>query len=210
AVEQRAGRIVRHHPFPFRPLKQITSPTVVGRSSLELAEARVAVYSPHTAFDAAREGIDEGVAEQLGLQNSRTLGAVHSEELPLGSGRWGDLQRGMTLGDLATRLKESLRLPYAQIVGSLDAPVTRLGIACGSGGELLTLAREARCDVFLTGEASFHRCLEAEADGIAMVLIGHYASERFAVERLAERLAARFPQLRVWASERERDPLTWL
>src|SRR5690606_1150103 len=47
AVEQRAGLIVTHHPFPFRPLKQITSETIVGRLLLELAEARVAVYSPH-------------------------------------------------------------------------------------------------------------------------------------------------------------------
>jgi putative NIF3 family GTP cyclohydrolase 1 type 2 len=51
--------------------------------------------------------------------------------------------------------------------------------------------------------------LDTESSGMALVLCGHYASERFAVEELAEVLAARFGQLRIWASRRERDPLRW-
>jgi hypothetical protein len=43
-----------------------------------------------------------------------------------------------------------------------------------------------------------------------MVLAGHFASERFAVEALAGVLEQRFPALQVWASQRERDPLHWL
>jgi hypothetical protein len=43
-----------------------------------------------------------------------------------------------------------------------------------------------------------------------LLLAGHYASERFGVERLADVLAARFSALRIWASRDESDPLTWL
>ena len=43
-----------------------------------------------------------------------------------------------------------------------------------------------------------------------MLLPGHFASERFAVECLAEVLAGQFPDLQVWASRREHDPLTWV
>ena len=38
----------------------------------------------------------------------------------------------------------------------------------------------------MLGEARFHTCLEAEAAGIGLLLPGHFASERFAVECLAE------------------------
>ena len=43
------------------------------------------------------------------------------------------------------------------------------------------------------GEARFHTCLEAEAAGIGLLLPGHFASERFAVECLAEVLGPAVP-----------------
>ncbi len=59
------------------------------------------------------------------------------------------------------------------------------------------------------GEARFHTCLEAEALGIGLLLPGHFASERFAMEGLAEVLARQFPDVQVWASQRESDPVRW-
>jgi putative NIF3 family GTP cyclohydrolase 1 type 2 len=40
-----------------------------------------------------------------------------------------------------------------------------------------------------------------------LVMPGHYASERFAMERLAEVLAERLPGLDIWPSRTERDPV---
>lgn len=77
----------------------------------------------------------------------------------------------------------------------------------GSAGQFLEEARDAGCDALVTGETSFHTCLEAEATGVALLLTGHYASERFAVEQLAELLASQFDDIQCWASEREADPL---
>ena len=64
-------------------------------------------------------------------------------------------------------------------------------------------------DVFVTGEPRFHDCLAAQARGIALVLAGHYATERFAVEEFAVSIKQAFGDLEVWASEREQDPL-WI
>jgi len=41
-----------------------------------------------------------------------------------------------------------------------------------------------------------------------LVLLGHFASERFAVEILAKLLGAAFESLEIWASTTERDPLS--
>ena len=46
--------------------------------------------------------------------------------------------------------------------------------------------------------------------GVALLLAGHYASERFAVEKLAEVLSGQFVAATVWASRDERDPVTYL
>ena len=85
-----------------------------------------------------------------------------------------------------------------------------IAVACGSGGSFLEKARRAKCDTFVTGEATFHTCLEAKANNISLILLGHYASERFAVENLADRLNQKFDECEVWASQQETDPMTWV
>jgi putative NIF3 family GTP cyclohydrolase 1 type 2 len=82
-------------------------------------------------------------------------------------------------------------------------------VACGSGGEFFDAALASGCQCLVTGEARFHTCLEAEAAGCALVLAGHYATERFGVERLAEVLGQEFNAIDVWASVAEQDPLRW-
>ncbi|RLT10247.1 MAG: Nif3-like dinuclear metal center hexameric protein, partial [Planctomycetota bacterium] len=63
------------------------------------------------------------------------------------------------------------------------------------------------CEALLTGEARFHSCLEAEAANIALILPGHFATERPAMEQLANVLHARFAELVVQASRNEYDPV---
>ncbi|MGD9720858.1 MAG: Nif3-like dinuclear metal center hexameric protein [Pirellulales bacterium] len=208
AIERRADLVVSHHPLPFRPLKRLTSETSEGRLLLELIGAKAAVYSPHTAFDSAEQGINQRLATGLELQNIAPL--VPTTEPNQGAGRFGRLPAPLPLSELAARVKRLLAIEHAQAVGSLDQPVHSVAVACGSAGEFLGAAQAAGCQVLVTGEVRFHTCLEAEALEVGLVLAGHFASERFAVEQLAAVLAEQFPALEVWASGEERDPLCWL
>ena len=208
AVRKRAELIVSHHPLPFRPLKRLTSDTPEGRLLLALIEARIAVYSPHTAFDSAEQGINQRLAAGLQLEEIEPL--VPGEYPGLGAGRFGSLPAPLTLLELSERVKRLVAIEHAQAVGALDRSVSTVAVACGSAGEFLPAAQQAGCDVLVTGEVRFHTCLEAEALGVGLVLAGHFASERFAVEQLAEVLARQFPALDVWASADEKDPLHWL
>jgi dinuclear metal center YbgI/SA1388 family protein len=214
AIDERADAILTHHPLPFRPLKRLTTATVEGRLLIDLIAAGIAIYSPHTAFDSALAGINQQWAEGLGLTSARPLVAAPDtaagEGATLGAGRHGELPAPATLGELAAAVKRFLRIDQAQIVGPGGAPVTRVGVACGSGGEFVAAALAAGCQALVTGEARFHTCLEAESQGLGLVLAGHYASERFAVETLAGIVAQRFAELEVWASRRETDPLRWV
>jgi putative NIF3 family GTP cyclohydrolase 1 type 2 len=62
AIKQRAELIVAHHPLPFHSLKTITTATTTGQLLLQLIEARIGVYSPHTAFDSAQTGNKQHLA----------------------------------------------------------------------------------------------------------------------------------------------------
>jgi dinuclear metal center YbgI/SA1388 family protein len=208
AVANRANLIVSHHPLPFRPLKRLTGETSEGRLLLDLIAAGIAVYSPHTAFDSAEEGINQRLA--AGLQLTDVLPLVPGVEPWQGAGRHGRLQHAITLRELARRVKQLLALENVQAVGALDQPLDSVAVACGSAGEFLEPAQTAGCNCLVTGEVRFHTCLDAEARGMSLVLAGHFASERFAVVELADVLAQHFPALQVWASKQERDPLHWL
>jgi dinuclear metal center YbgI/SA1388 family protein len=210
ALEQKADLIVTHHPLPFHPLKRITATTPTGRLLLDLIEAHIAVYSPHTAFDSSAGGINQALAEMLQLENIVPLTPLGEATDPWGAGRCGQLPVPQSLSEIAVHMKQRLEIPYLQLVGHPDHLVQNVGVGCGSAGGFLQHARTAGCELFVTGEATFHRALEAKAEGIGMLLLGHYFSERFAVERLAGELAEQFPALRIWASQKERDPYHWI
>src|SRR5262245_57629577 len=63
AIESKAQLIVSHHPILFRPTKRLTNNTAEGQMLLRLAQASVAVYSAHTAFDNCPGGINELLAQ---------------------------------------------------------------------------------------------------------------------------------------------------
>jgi dinuclear metal center YbgI/SA1388 family protein len=203
AVAGEADLIVSHHPCPFNSLKRITADTTTGRMLLDLIRSGIAVYSPHTAFDSAKTGINQLLAEGLEL---REIGPLIEGEEGGGSGRIGRLSPPVSLGHILARVKAFLEIETAAYVGPLDLPVERVATACGAADSFLDEAVAAGCQCMVTGESRFHTCLEAEAQGVGLIMPGHFASERFAVEYLAEELAGTFRDVEVWAA-RERDPV---
>lgn len=209
AIAANCDLIVSHHPLPFRPLKRLTTDTTPSRLVWELARAGISIYSPHTGFDSAADGINQSLALKLGLQDPVPLVPIKDDPQELGAGRMGKLDSRLPLQEFVTATKQVFGLDGMHIVGDLNVPVEKVAVACGSGGSFLEKARRARCDTFVTGEATFHTCLEAKANGISLVLLGHYSSERFAVELLADRIGEKFGEVETWPSKDESDPLVW-
>ncbi len=224
AVTGCADLVISHHPLPYRPLKKIVASEPTGRMLWELAGAGVSVYCPHTAWDSAVNGINAQLARRLKLSSVVPLIAARS--LPqqvyidgevgsltiskhemLGTGRAGDLGREYTLAELVKLV--CVEVPYCRprVVDSGHA-IIRVGLVCGSGGSLIEAVASSKCDLFLTGEATFHQCLEAKGAGISMLMIGHFASEKFAMDGLAALCQAEFANLEVWASVNEMDPVS--
>ncbi len=133
--------------------------------------------------------------------------SLHALPLSAGEGRIGTLSEPVRLDRFAAAAKSVLLASRIQVVGEPTATVRRVAIVCGAGGDFIPDAIRKEADVFLTGELRFHDCLAAKAQGLNLVLPGHHATERVGVEDLARRLQAQFPDLSVWASRREQDPL---
>ncbi|MCS6864831.1 MAG: Nif3-like dinuclear metal center hexameric protein [Gemmataceae bacterium] len=311
AIRDEAQLIVTHHPILFRGVKKLTANTPDGQVVWPLAQAGVAVYSPHTAYDNSRGGINDQLCQRLGLTRTTPLRpregkrqcklvvfvpdsdlakvsnavfaagagvigeynecsfrvagtgtffgteaanpvvgqkgrreevpewrlevvvpeaqvaavvaamrAAHSYEEPAfdvyplrpmasgGEGRIGVLESPTTLGELARQVQQVLAANTVQVVGDLSRRVGTVAVACGAAGEFVRDALAQQADVFLTGEVRFHEALTARSAGMGLIVPGHYATERPAMEALAMQLATQFPDLSVWASRVERDPFT--
>ncbi len=208
AIHGRADLIITHHPLPFRPLQRIVTSNVVGQSLWPLIRAGIAIYSPHTAWDNASQGINERWAQLLNLVDVfpiRKSPSTDHEGNALGAGRVGNFIESQSLSEIVARLKT--KMPSIRATTNFDADhrVDRVAIVCGSGGSFVEAALQANANLLFTGEATYHQCLEARSMGLAMLMIGHFASERFSMDVLADLLTAQFPSLDVWASRTERD-----
>jgi dinuclear metal center YbgI/SA1388 family protein len=134
-----------------------------------------------------------------------------ADDKPLvGVARIGRLIEPRALAEFARFVGHKLGRVAVAMVGHPRRTVQRVAVACGAGDELVQDAARAGADLLLTGEARFHRALEAEALGIGLLTAGHYATERLGIEDLAGRIALAFPSLTVWPSGSERDPLCWV
>lgn len=58
--------VIAYHPPVFRPLKRLGTRGIAERALLRLARAGIALYSPHTALDAAPGGVNDWLASGVG------------------------------------------------------------------------------------------------------------------------------------------------
>lgn len=65
ALRRSCGAVIAYHPPLFEPVRRLTDETERGRALLALLRAGMAVYSPHTALDAAPGGMNDWLADGL-------------------------------------------------------------------------------------------------------------------------------------------------
>jgi dinuclear metal center YbgI/SA1388 family protein len=209
AVRERIDLVVTHHPLPFRPIGRITPDTGTGRVLLTLVGAGCGIWSSHTAWDSAAGGINDQLATLIGLAD---VGPITPDAVDpaVGFGRVGVPPQDTTVGALARLLADRLGATGVQIVGDRDRPGGRVGIVCGSGGDLVGQVAAAGCVTLVTGEVKLHQGIEARAADLAVIAVGHHVSEHFAMAELGRRLAAALPGLEALVSREDRDPIGWL
>lgn len=81
AVEKGVQFIISHHPLIYRPLQKIDTESAAGRTVEKLIKHDIAVYSAHTNLDVARGGVNDLLAEALGLTNIEVLVPTYEEPL---------------------------------------------------------------------------------------------------------------------------------
>lgn len=73
AVDKSADLILSYHPPLFRALKKITSKSWKERIVAECLEKGIAIYSPHTSYDAVEGGVNDWLIKAFSVSSSSPL-----------------------------------------------------------------------------------------------------------------------------------------
>lgn len=81
AISVGAQLIVAHHPLWFRPLSAVRLDQPSGKLLQTLLTHRVSVFVAHTNWDVADGGVNDQLADALGLTDTKPLQVTHTEAL---------------------------------------------------------------------------------------------------------------------------------
>ena len=186
AVKQGANLIVTHHPVIFDPLKSVTEQSLVYR----LIKNGISVISAHTNLDQADGGVNDALAEAVGLSDVEKI--ADSEGFFY---RIGELSEPMTSEELARAVSEKLSLPVKYVGNS--SFIKRIAVCSGSGGSMLGEVINTGVDAYITADIKHNVFMEAHEAGLTLIDAGHFNSEDIIVEPLSKELGAAFPDLAV-------------
>ncbi|MFZ0928875.1 MAG: Nif3-like dinuclear metal center hexameric protein [Syntrophobacteraceae bacterium] len=205
--------VVTHHPLLLRPINCVRTDSWPGSVIRQALLSGISVIAAHTNIDAAPQGTNVQLKDLLGLEGVGPLDAEAAhcgDEQYLGIGLVGLLPCEATLESLASRLKGVLGGTVVRITGDLRKPVTKVALCTGSGGSMMEKVLASGAEVFITGDLKYHDARFAEESGLAVIDIGHFASEKLILEPFGDFLRSKAKsegaELEVFVSNSEIDP----
>ena len=181
AIAAGAQLMVCHHPVIFDPLRSLPATHPVYR----LAQHGIAALCVHTNLDKATDGVNDCLAEQLGLKE------IHVA--PDGLSRIGRLPTTMTADNFGRYVGTALGTAVRVKRGT--SPINTVAV-CGGAGADLVLPLLEQADAAVTGEIKHDEWLLVPASK-TMIDGGHFHTENAVTKTLVRWLADAFPSLTI-------------
>lgn len=142
--------ILTHHPLIYGKRKEVLEYDEVKRKLVHtIDKLHIPVYSMHTNFDAAPNGMNDALANSLKLKNIKPL--IHEK-----MARGGELNKAMDIKEFAKYVKKNLNLDYVYLIHRGKDKVKKVALCGGAASGLWKITKEERYDVFLSGDAPHH------------------------------------------------------
>ena len=206
AIAEKADLIVTHHPLIFRnPLLAVNEDSEAGRCVLTLMENGIAAINAHTNLDLAPGGINDVLAQTLGLSDIKVLNPEGTDEngAPYGLLRCG-IAPEQPLSDFLSHVKSVLHCDGLRYVDT-GKPVRKVAVGGGSCADEMFEALAAGCDTFITADVKYNQFRTAYENGLNLIDAGHFHTENPTMPILAAKLQAAFPEIQVKFSENHTD-----
>ena len=127
----------------------------------------------------------------------------------IGAGAIGELEIPIDSREFLHQIKDTMKAGVVRFTSIHTPQIKRVAICGGSGSFLLSAAKRAKADLFLTSDFKYHEFFDAE-NQIIIANIGHYESEQFTKVLLADFLTQKFSTFAVRISEINTNPVNYL
>jgi dinuclear metal center YbgI/SA1388 family protein len=124
----------------------------------------------------------------------------------IGSGIIGDLPTAMKEQEFLKLLKKQFGLSVVRHTRLLETDIEKVALCGGAGSFLVSKALSAGADAYVTADMKYHEFFDAN-DRILICDIGHYESEQFTVDLLADLLQQKFPTFAVLKPDHSTNPV---
>ena len=187
----------------------VNDQTEWGKNVLTLLENGIAHINAHTNWDCALGGINDVLAETLGLTDISVVNPKGED----GEGRaYGLLRIGnvptQSMQDFLATVKTALGCDGLRYVNA-NVPVQRVAVGGGSCGDELWEAYQAGCDTFVTADIKYNQFRTAHEFGINLIDAGHFPTEDVVCKEVISYLIARFPELSVEKSTSHKEVIQY-
>lgn len=159
--------IISHHPFFFGDRHQIilTDPTK-REMAYQILDSKQALYSFHTCFDNALEGMNYIACNKLGLKNCYVHPFCQSMHI-------GFLEKEMDIKEFGELVKNKLNVPYILSSINNSKKIKKVGIVLGGASSFYLDATLENCDMYISGDFSHHIRLEMQEKKVNYFDIPH-------------------------------------
>lgn len=172
--------VLTHHPIFLDPIQRIDPSVFETAAAYRLMRHGIGMFAAHTNLDAAPGGVNDALAEVLGLKDVCPLP-------PENLGRIGKCSEPIPFESFIKQCESALKTK-SRVVGDPNDTVFTVAVIGGSGGSDVKAAYESGCDVLVTGEMKHHQALEAAYFGLHCCVLGHYETENIVLKPLINRL----------------------
>ena len=193
-----ADMIVTHHPLIFGGIKNICDGDHTGNMVMSILESGISVYSCHTPFDKVKGGNNDALAELIGLTSIKTLDGrdvaaaakMMENENSYDIARRGKFKKAKDFKEIIDLVCDRLQLSLRDIraAGNMDDEIDTVGLCTGAGSEFIEAAADNGCQLFITGDVTYHEAQKARERGICLLDAGHYGTEKLFSETMKEKL----------------------
>ncbi len=162
--------IITHHPLIFSGLKQLNFSKYPSNLIQKMVQKKISLIAMHTNFDLSH--LNAYVVAKLGFTVRETKEYVAYFDV------------NMSFEDFSEHVKRVFDIENLRVVKA-SSWIGRCALTSGSGGDLIA---KIDADCFLSGDLKYHQALEAKENNLSLMDIGHFESERYFPECLAENL----------------------
>ena len=199
-LKEKPDLVLTHHPFIYGTFMRVKNSSPEKSKLIDMMlENGTPIYSMHTNFDAGKDGMNDALAERLGLVNVHPLIGE-----PMGRG--GELKEEMDPVSFAKMAKEKFEVNNGWLINAGSKTIKSVAIIGGAGWYDYKVAKAEGYDIFISGDIPHHGRRDIIMENYNYLDLPHEIEKIF-VHQMKKILLEIDPTLEIVIVDHEKEPI---